>query len=84
MTRHVDKNMTITITNRKGKQTIRATGKDAQALFDAMCRTVEAKPVSKSPANAINSVPNRPKEKIKGSGAVRAVKRSMTAGGETQ
>lgn len=74
MNRAVDKSMTITITNRKGKQTIRATGKDAQALFDAMCRTVEAKPASKSPANALNSVPSRPKEKIQGSGAVAGFK----------
>lgn len=77
MNRTVDKSMTITITNRKGKQTIRATGKDAQALFDAMCRTVEEKPASKSTANALNGVPNRPKKKIQGSGAVCAVKGSV-------
>ena len=77
MNRAVDKSMTITITNRKGKQTIRATGKDAQALFDAMCRTLEGKTASKSPANAPKPVPNRPKEKIQGSGAVHVDKGSV-------
>lgn len=61
--------MTIIITNRKGKQSIRATGKDAQALFDAMCRSVEVDATTKPPANASNPVPNRPKEDGQGSGA---------------
>lgn len=79
MNRTVDKSMTITITNRKGKQTIRATGKDAQALFDAMCRTVEAKPVSKSATNALNGVPTRPNGKLQGSGAVAGFKAAKAA-----
>lgn len=76
--------MTITITNRKGKQSIRATGKDAQALFDAMCRSVEVQATTKPPADASNHVPNRPKEKIQGSGAVQAEEASMTASSQTQ
>lgn len=40
--------MTITITKRKGNQTIRATGKDAQALFDAMCQSVTKPAIKKS------------------------------------
>ncbi|MGQ0711640.1 MAG: hypothetical protein ACT4NV_18050 [Rhodoferax sp.] len=66
--------MTITITSRKGKQTIRATGKDAQALFDAMCRTVGAKSTAKTPANAPKPLPNRPREEIQGDGAAHTAK----------
>jgi len=60
-------NMTITITNRKGKQSIRATGKDAQALFDAMCQSVEAQSAAKSSQKGRNPAPNHPKDEIQGS-----------------
>lgn len=61
--------MSITITNRKGRQSIRATGKDAQVLFDAMCRSV-GEPVAPKPIqSASNPVPNHPKDKSQGLGA---------------
>ncbi|MDP3652431.1 MAG: hypothetical protein Q8R67_12185 [Rhodoferax sp.] len=74
--------MAITITNRKGKQSIRATGKDAQVLFDAMCRTVEVQATTKPLANASNPVPNRPKEESQGDGAARPDSASVTAEGK--
>ncbi|TXT37401.1 MAG: hypothetical protein FD135_3632 [Comamonadaceae bacterium] len=42
--------MGIAITTRKGAKTIRATGKDAQVLFDAMVKTVD-KPVEPKAKN---------------------------------
>jgi hypothetical protein len=61
--------MVIKITNRQRGISIRATGKDAQALFDAMVANAEANVARKQAANASNPVPNRPKEKIEGDGA---------------
>jgi hypothetical protein len=74
--------MTITITNRKGKQSIRATGKDAQALFDAMCRSVDASVAPESPKNGQNPVPNRPKVEIQGIGADQGLSGLQAAGGQ--
>ena len=58
--------MAIFITNRKGHQSIRATGKDAQALFAAMCKSVEKQDAGKTSANALDAAPNTPKDKGQG------------------
>jgi hypothetical protein len=72
--------MTITFINRKGKQSIRATGKDAQALFDAMCRSVEAPVTPESSQNGQNPVPNHPKDQIQGNGADQGLNGLQSAG----
>lgn len=61
--------MSITITNRKGNQTIRATGKDAQALFDVMRRTAEGLPTEKHPQTHQNPSQNVPADSAGTSGA---------------
>ena len=61
--------MGISISNRKRGISIRVTGKDAQALFEAMVRELGADVARKQAANASNPVPNRPKEKIDTDGA---------------
>ena len=76
-------NMSITITNRKGNQTIRATGKDAQILFDAMCRSVEASVTPKPSPKGHNPVPNRPKDEIRGIGADQGLSGLQAAGSST-
>lgn len=73
--------MAITFTNRKGSRQIRATGKDAQALFDAMCRSVDASTPSESSQNGQKPFPNHPQEKIQGNGATRGASGSQAAGG---
>lgn len=72
--------MTIIITNRKGKQSIRATGKDAQVLFNAMCRSVEAQVAPESSQNGQNPVPNHPKEEILTDGADQGLRGLQAAG----
>lgn len=75
-------NMTITITNRKGKQQIRATGKDAQVLFDAMCQSVAKPATPQAPQNGRNAVPNHPKEEIQGNGADQGLSGLQALGGD--
>jgi|GEM_PF-3388923 len=72
--------MSIIITNRKGKQSIRATGKDAQVLFNAMCRSVEAQVAPKPSQNGPNPVPNHPKEEILTDGADQGLSSLQAAG----
>ena len=73
--------MSITITNRKGNQTIRATGKDAQALFDAMCQSAEKSAALKSPLEGQNPVPNHPKDEIRADGADKGLSGLQALGG---
>ena len=72
--------MSITITNRKGNQSIRATGKDAQALFDAMCQSVEKYTALKASTEGQNAAPDRPKDEIQGSGTATGLSRSQASG----